>query len=255
MEHLLKLVAVVALMSLPSVATAAEQVIAEKPVRIATSSDPDIFPASWQQVKISASGRGVLEEQFERIRAVLGHALQKYPPEVLQKHLKAIYVLSDLQFYGIEVRGTNSRTSVYLNIFPRSKASSDYDIESGFHHEFSSILLRNCPIEFDDEAWQKVNPSGFKYFGNGVDAVKQKKASLEWREDLHAQGFLNEYSQSSMENDFNEVAMSLLSGDAALWDQAARFPKLKEKLALTVGFYYKLDLAFTEAYFRSLVKR
>ena len=256
MKHLLKSVAVAALISLPPVAVAAEQVIAEKPVRIVTSSDPSMFPERWQTKRVSASGTSVPGEEFERVRMVIGSAIRKYPSTVLRRDLEAVCVLSELKFFGVSAGGTNSSSdTVYLNFGNEQKRHSDAQNEALFHAEFSSILLRNHPAAFDAEAWQRINPPGFQYLGNGVDAVRQQKAGQEPSEELERQGFLVQYSQSSVENDFNDLAAPLLSGDAALWEQAERFPKLKEKLALTVAFYHKLNPTFTEAYFCSLVKR
>jgi len=236
-------------------AVAAERVIAEKPVRLVTSSDPQMFPESWRRAPVLASGKSLSESQFERVRAIFDRAARKYPPGVLQKHLKAVYVLSELKYSGVITSGTNSRTALYLKIGDEKKGYTNAHIEGVFHAEFSSILLRNGRRDFDVEAWQQVNPPDFKYLGSGVDAVKQKKAGLEYREELHEKGFLKECSQSTLENDFNAFAVALFSGDGAIWEIAEKFPKLRRKLALAVGFYQKIDSSFVEKYFRSLVKR
>lgn len=100
-----------------------------------------------------------------------------------------------------------------------------------------------------------MNPAGFKYLGNGVDAVRQKVAGTLLRHELHKKGFLVEYAQSKLENDLNGFAKMLFSGEAELWRVAEAFPRIRRKLDLTLAFYQKIDPAFNLAYFRSLVPR
>ncbi len=186
---------------------------------------------------------------------ILGCALKKYPPQVLQAELKSVYVLAELRYSGVITSGTNSRTSVYLKIGDVKKGFTDAHIEGVFHAEFSSILLRNHTQHLDKDTWNAVNPPGFKYLGNGVDAVRQKVAGTVLRDELHEAGFLVEYAQSTLENDLNGFAKMLFNGQAELWKVAARFPKIRRKLDLTLAFYQKIDASFSEAFFRSLVPR
>lgn len=243
-----------ALVVLLQTVAASEGVILESPLRVVTSADATIFPISWQKEPILASGEALPEDQIERAKTILSRALKKYPLHVLQKELHAVYALSELRFNSVVTSGTNSRTSVYLKFGESVKGFTDNHIEGVFHAEFSSILWRNHPKQFDADAWRAVNPPGFKYLGNGVAAVKQKKASTTLREDLNTQGFLVEYAQSTMENDLNGFAKMLFNGDPELWRAAEKFPKIRRKLDLAIGFYQKLDASLTEPFFRSLVR-
>ncbi|MFO1484538.1 MAG: hypothetical protein U1F71_14350 [Verrucomicrobiaceae bacterium] len=235
------------------VAVADERVLVEKPVRIITSSDAAIFPESWQKAPVLASGEALRDNQLDRVRTILDRALKKYPAQVLKDELETVYVLAELRYSSVITSGTNSRTCVYLKIGDVKKGFTDAHIEGVFHAEFSSILLRNHADCLDKSAWRAVNPTGFKYLGNGVDAVKQKVASAALRDELHEQGFLVEYAQSTLENDLNGFAKMLFNGEPALWETAAKFPKIRRKLDLTLAFYKKIDASFTEAFFRSLV--
>jgi hypothetical protein len=241
---------------LPLFPTAAdERVILERPVRVVTSADAAIFPESWWNPPVLASGEVLPEDQIQRARMILERAVAKYPSQVLQADLKAVYVLSELRYSGVITSGTNSRTSVYLKIGDVKQGFTDAHIEGVFHAEFSSILLRNHTHDLDKDAWHAVNPPGFKYLGNGVDAVKQKVAATVLRDELHEKGFLVEYAQSTLENDLNGFAKMLFNGEAELWRVAEAFPKIRRKLDLALAFYQKIDPAFTEAFFRSLVPR
>lgn len=242
-----------AILSWPAIAE--KRVILEKPVRAVTSADSTIFPESWRKAPVLASGEVLPDDQIKRAQMILERALKKYPPQVLQADLKAVYVLAELRYSGVITSGTNSRTCVYLKIGEVAEGFTDAHIEGVFHAEFSSILLRNHAGFFDKNAWQAVNPPGFKYLGNGVDAVRQRKARTVLNDALHESGFLVEYAQSTLENDLNGFAKMLFNGEAALWETADKFPKIRRKLELTLAFYQKIDPAFTEAFFRPLVPR
>lgn len=235
-------------------AVAAEHVILAAPVRVVTSADPAIFPESWRKTPISVSGEPLAETHFARVRAVLQRALKKYPPQVLRSHLEAVYVLQELRYSGVDTGGTNSRTCVYVKAGDPAAGFTDAHLEGVFHAEFSSILLRNEMRRFDGEAWEAINPHGFRYLSNGVDAIKQRKADTKLRAGLHEEGFLKQYSQSSLENDLNGFATLLFAGDPKMWEIVDKYPKVKRKAALAIAFYQQLDPAFTEEYFRRLAK-
>lgn len=211
---------------------------------------PDIFPASWLPPPISASAE-LPAEQAQRCGSIVKRALAKYPAAVLSKHLKKIYGLGRLEYSGVSTGGTNSRSAVYLVC---KEAYSDNAVENNFHAEFSSILFRNRADDFDKEAWQQVNPPDFRYRGSGVQAIKNKQATVRLAEALHDEGFLNEYGKASMEEDFNSYAARLLMGDAVLWGVMEKHPKVQAKAALVMAFYQKLDAHFTPAFFQSLRK-
>jgi hypothetical protein len=231
---------------------AGERVIIGSPVRTVTSADDDIFPESWRKAPILASGGELPESQHERVKKILLPALKKYPEAVLKKYLHGIYVLSELKYSGVTTSGTNSRTGVYLKIGEPKQGFTDAWIEGVFHAEFSSILWRERNRKFPTAAWQKLNPPGFEYLGNGVDAVKQNKAGTNRSAELNERGFQTEYAQSTLENDFNGFAELIFSGNTALWKHGDRYPKLVAKRKLAIEFYGTLDETFTEDYFRSL---
>lgn len=226
------------------------------PVRVVVSSDPDIFPLTWQKAPISATGKALDSSEHERVMAILKPAIAKYPQNVLATHLKVVYLLSDLRYSGVSAAGTNSRDAVYVRIGEEKQGFTNTQIEGVFHAELSSILLRNMNFKFDTKSWKKLNPSDFNYsIGDGVGAIKNGKASTRTDESLMSQGFRTQYSQSSLENDFNGFAAALFTGDPALWHSAETYPAIDGKLQLTIKFYSKIDPTFTEKYFRNLVTK
>lgn len=219
---------------------------------ILDQAQPDIFPSSWLVAPVNAQATMLAENERQRSWTIVDQALAKYPPPVLSMHLKKVYVVGRLDYFGVATGGTNSRTAVYLANNGKYRSTA---IESVFHAEFSSILLRNHPQHLDTRAWEAINPVGFRYRGNGVKAIQQGQAGQKLDPALHENGFMVEYAMSNLENDFNSIADRLFMGDAAFWRVAEQYPKVMSKTDLAIAFYTKVDPSLTSAFFQTLRKK
>ena len=226
----------------------------ESPVKIVTSSSQGIFPESWLSADICAEAEVLHESEVERSKKILIKAMKKYPKRVLTNNLKTIYVLHTLKYSGISAGGTNSRIDVYIANRGIREGFTDSWIETTFHSEFSSILLRNFPQHLDNDAWRKANMESFKYGGSGVQAVKQNKSQQVFDASLHTEGFLYEYAKSTFEDDFNSIAEQLFLGNDCFWSVVDKFQRIKEKTDLVIAFYHKIDPGFSRSFFVSLAK-
>ncbi len=231
---------------------APQVVIQENPVRIVSSSSRDIFPASWLSADINAEAEPLEESEIERSGKILNKATKKYPAQVLANNLDTIYVMGGLRYCGISAGGTNSTCDVYIVNEGWREGFTDSWIEGAFHHEFSSILLRNYPQYLDKDAWKKANVGSFKYGRDGVQAVKQNRTRTELDASLHAEGFLCEYGKAAFEEDVNSFAAQLFVGDSRFWSVVDKHPRIKDKTDLVVAFYHKIDPGFSESFFMSL---
>ena len=244
-----------AVLLLAATLDAAETVITlrETPVPVVTGFGEEIFPEAWRGGQVAASGGMLPAQRREVSLRVMDAALTKYPAEVLREHLHMVYLLGELRYHGVITSGTNSKTSVYVKIGSPEKGFTPRHNEGVFHAEFSSILIRNRPEFLDQAAWKAANPPGFTYLGNGVDAVRQGKARTKLDDKLNACGFLSEYGQSTLENDFNGFAARLWTGDAMLWKLASQHSSIQRKLSLVLRFYQQLHPRLDEKHFRQLI--
>jgi dipeptidyl-peptidase 4 len=245
MSRFLSLLAVYAF----SPACADERTHAPNPEIILHQASAAIFPESWRGGSVNAGASPLPATQAERLRSILGRALSKYPPSLLDGTLRKIYGLGHLEYRGVATGGTRSASSIYVVCKPHY---TDTAVERIVHAEYSSILFRRFSKQFDTESWQRQNPPAFKYLGGGVAAIKAGKASGAMDPGLLEQGFTSEYAQASMEEDFNGNAAPLLMGDAAYWAAMEKYPRIKAKAELVMSFYEKLDGSFTRAKFSSL---
>ena len=231
---------------------AEETVIQQKPVRLITSSERNIFPESWLSAEIDAKAEALRKDEIKRSRKILNSAIKKYRGRVLADNLDTVYVLHRLKYYGISVSGTNSWPNVYIANRGSREGFTDQWVETTFHEEFSSILLRNFPGYLAREAWEKANGESFRYGESGVQAVKDGTAGQRFDAPYHAEGFLYEYAKSTLENDLNSIAGQLFIGDPLFWQVVDKYPRMAEKTELVISFYNKIHPGFDKRSFRSL---
>ncbi len=216
---------------------------------IVDRADASIFPESWRQESISAKAEPLPEAERGPCGDLVAAELQKYPAGMLKKNLQRVHVLARLEYRGVATGGTRSANVVYL---VRNEKISSALLANNLHAEFSSILVRNHRAALEEGLWHECNPPGFEYRGSGVQAVKAGQASTKLSDDLHVEGFLNEYAKASLEEDFNSFAGRLFTGDPGLWRAVERFPAIAEKTELAIAFYTSLHPTLDRAFFEGL---
>lgn len=209
----------------------------------------DIFPESWLTERINAKAEMLVESERRRCEEIVANSLAKYPVDLLNANLKKLYLLGGLEYRGARTGGTNSRTVVYLVGKPSYKSS---DIEKNLHAEFSSILLRNFARHFDTAKWHQLNPSDFQYGNGGVRAVLEKTASSRLDKTKLERGFLSQYAQASIQEDFNSFAGRLFVGEEELWNAIETHSKIRAKANYAMAFYERIDSRLNENFFQSL---
>jgi hypothetical protein len=213
-------------------------------VKIISDYSPLIFPAEWRNAKIPPVATQIDPDQLERYDYVLNVAFRSYPKSVIRKNLKNVYLLGSLTIFGVSAGGTYSDDSLYLVGFPEERGYTDLFLIEFFHHEFSSILLKNYKL--DEAKWSGTNPRWFKYGRGGIDAIRRGHASLVGTPELYQNGFLSEYSMSSIEEDFNVFSQKVFARPALMSARINRYPYLKKKFTVWAEFYSKIDSRLTE---------
>lgn len=220
-----------------------------KDVKISFELDDDMFPANWLKKPHSISAKPLKETEWARSEMIVKQALNRYPQAVLEKHLKRVYVITDLHFTGIQAGGTYWKDRVFMsNKGVRMGFTDKYLLES-FHHEFSSILFRKNRAEFDLDKWKSANERGFKYGGSGTNAIKQGKGSLYFERKLGERGFINQYAMSSVEEDFNTISARLFTVNDSFRNIYKKYPRLRKKIDIAIEFYESIDPQLNKSFF------
>ena len=211
-------------------------------VRVHHHYDPiTYFPGNWLEDPISATGSQLPYEEVERVLPLIDQFLSAYPSRIIDKDLKSIYLVSELTIYGKEFGGTNSWAGIYIKSQGVEKGYSDVFLRGLMHSEFSSILMRN--YTFPELKWSRVNRVGFQYSGDGTEALG-RRGLYSNDSQLLQDGFLVQYSKSSMENDFNMMSGWLFTRRDELKNLASRYPKIDAKMKLAINFYKSIDNQF-----------
>ncbi|WKZ61035.1 MAG: hypothetical protein QY309_06015 [Cyclobacteriaceae bacterium] len=231
-----------------------DNTLADFGIEIIFSADHKIFPEAWLTEEINGRATPLDTGEFKRSKAIITKALNKYPVELIRKHLTKIYVVGQLEFYGQEYGGTNSISEIYLSNGGSNLGYTDFWIEQAFHSEFSSILLRNYSFLFDKKKWISQN-KGIHYGKSGTDALKHGKASETFDLELNKKGVLSLYSTASIEEDFNSFAENLFKSNTGFWEIVKMHKRIREKTSQIIEFYHRLDGRFDEKYFKSVSQK
>lgn len=224
-------------------------------VLLSFRTDQSIFPREWQTLEIDpvAEPLPVLEEGA--CVTAIREELRRYPTAVVEKNLKGVFIGQGLRFYGLQYGGTNSLDSLYLSLPGwHDRVLADRFLRRAFHHEFSSILLRNYATRFRQGEWESALPTGFKYSGDGAQSLREGKSSTRYEARYNRQGFLAEYSTSSLEEDFNLFAEAIFCGDPEFWRLYDTFPAIAVKADLVLALYASIDPAMDAKSLRGLAQ-
>jgi hypothetical protein len=170
-------------------------------------------------------------DELNRLPGIMEKALAKYPPWVVQKYLHRVRWVEDLFLKGENVEGAadHPTRSFYVEVSENNESYSDIEVEVTFHHEFAHILDEEFP--FPKEAWRACNPEGFVYKEREDDPGK----------DLWEKGFVSNYAQSEIDEDFPELTGLIFAEPRKARLLIDNFPRLQAKYRLWLKFYQKID--------------
>jgi len=232
--------------------------------------DRGFLPKSWTEDPINASIEPLDAKLRPAALAILEAALAKYPEKLRERFLGGVAVVGSLRFYDVGYGGTYMANSRRIVLVYRESFDAR-GFEQRFHHEFSSILLKQNEALFEVARWTAANDPSFSYRAAGVVeeqhgdrseatrvlAAEQKKTGgsgsslLQVDPELMKSGFLTPYNQVSIEQDLNETAAHLFT-NPDLWTYCRQYPRIDQKVDVLVDFYRRLDGTMDRLYFRRL---
>jgi hypothetical protein len=211
---------------------------------------PPLPPADSKVAEIQRVDKRYVLPVLEAVKA----ALQMYPPDLIKKHVSAIFVTGPTEVYGAGGAGMRLNSWIYLSApTNRSEQLGSQSYAMVFHHELSSFFFYDD--SFPVAQWASVNEPDFKYLERRIDIIRA--AAPENRRDpkeapsWYQAGFVHDYGMSSMENDFNTYAELAMAQPAELIQLAKQYPKIAQKTKIFVEFYSSLAPELRE-YFKSV---
>lgn len=255
LKHITVILCILAYHSLGCIERSADGIVDKRTgIPIKWAPEPYMFPDSWNEHPIRASAKPLDKSRVKQHLKIVKVAMNKYPKDLLRKHLRKVYLLDSIHFYGLRYGGTNSTDTLYLTNNGIKKGYTDKYLEGAFHHEFSSILLRKNEKLFNNRYWHLSNLPNFHYGEGGTVALKNGKTGLKLEEKYFNMGLLCEYSMASIEEDFNVYAQELFT-DNNIFTIANKYPRVRNKLNIMINFYNKLDPRYTENAFYQIGNR
>lgn len=232
--------------------------------------DRSFLPKTWLTAPIDAAIDPLPDELHEKAHAILMTALGKYPIRLRKRFLEGVFVVGGLRFYDVGYGGTYIAKGRRIVLVYRENFEA-MGFEQRFHHEFSSLLLKQNESLFESARWTAANKPGFSYRAAGVveeqtgdrsEATKvlqaeQKKTGgsgsslLQLDLALMRDGFLTPYNKVSIEQDLNETAAHLFTNHD-LWEICRRYPRVDQKVDVLIDFYRHLDQSMDRLFFRNL---
>ncbi len=92
--------------------------------------------------------------------------------------------------------------------------------------------------------WLDQNPPGFEY----SHSVEVNKNNFIEKDDYYKEGFLNLYSLTWFENDFNEFSRMIFTYPEKFKSIMDQYPRIRGKFLVWLKFYQEVDPCFTEDY-------
>jgi len=196
-------------------------------VNINYNIDNDFFDESIFSDNLINSATQMSDFELSRFSVLLPYFFSKYPESIIQDELKTINLSETLTIFSVPYGGTSIGSAIYLTGL---SYSTDAYIEETFHHEFSSILMRNH--KFPYAAWQGSNLIEFKYAQNDAEI---RQAILEGTDTVgshrvYSKGFLTKYAMSTLENDFNVMAEQVFTNPKRLKILIQQYPIIMKKI-------------------------
>lgn len=197
---------------------------------------------------LNNSAKQISGYELSRYSVLLPLFFTKYPINIINKEIKTIKLASSLTLFGVSYGGTSIDSTLYLTSSGLNKGYTDLYIEELFHHEFSSILMRNH--HFPKTKFSNHNPSGFKYAQNVDDILRAitHDTSTTGNDALYENGFLTKYSMSTLENDVNMYVEAIFTKPKDLRNLINNHPIIKKKYLIVKKFYLGVNSDFSEIF-------
>lgn len=201
--------------------------------------DPS-FPVKTTHGDIS--GERAVRRELATYVPVFVEEFSRYPADFVKKTgLRRIVLCKNLAFAG-DFRASipdYDHTVMYYDAV-RGAYSEEYQRATVHHEFFHMIDWKDDRAVYEDEAWARLNRSGFEYGSKHVRGVDR---SMWGRLDENLEGFLNRYSMTGVQEDKAEIFCYMILKPELIEQRV----KTDAILAAKVEAMRKLAAAYSES--------
>ena len=191
-----------------------------------------------------------------RVRTALAHAFARYPAGFLATNVRTVYVVRSMaDDDGAEYGGTpgDDGASVLLTDGDESGVDAKWT-EDVFHHETAHVLKGRFGKAFSRRDWNDAAAPEFRY-AHGRDgaywAIRDGEDDDAFVPALNAQGLLNAYGASCLDEDWAVYAMNVVDPSPEFADVVRRYPRVARRAALVEAFYERVVPGWTPSPFKN----
>lgn len=221
-----------------------DEIFEEYGVKVVTNVNT-LIPQYWIDYPVSGKYSKLSPNLYKKAASYIKIALAEYPKNFLKKHLHNIGICDTLSFYDVPYGGTAVYDNHSIIITVSSKTQESWFVAT-IHHELNHLLV--YWNNFPQDIWRQTNKPGFKYGNGGVEAIKNKKSSVDRTEAAFREGFVCEYGQSDINEDIATFSEYAIQERADFLTRAVKYPIIKRKFDILKSFYYQLDKRFDEKF-------
>ncbi len=196
------------------------------------------FPEQWSAPSVAATGQQADLAEVQHFIPIIQEFLSGHPATVVQGNLQHIYILGELVCGGRNYGSTRFENGIYVVCKSAQEGYTAEFLEQRLHSEFSSLLFTHHP--FPAGQWLALNPPGFRYSGTGFEMLRDPQR-FDAKESYRTDGFLLNYSRSSLENDFNMISAWMFTRPGDLNSVCQQYPKIQQKKTLAESFYKSIS--------------
>jgi hypothetical protein len=191
------------------------------------------------------------DDEYRAALSIVAEEMNYYPKDILLSDLDNVYFGGRIQTERSQFTAgffIPSKKDIYL-----FSMLSDYSanetlliLAETFHHEFSSILMRN--YRFDMIGFMAYNGTDFEYWHDEERILTSTHTGNYTSGPLWDEGLLRYYSQTSPENDYNIYVEMMFSNPERMSDYCSTNERIKNKYEHVKAFYLKISPDFQSVF-------
>lgn len=191
------------------------------------------------------------DDEYREALSIVAEEMNYYPIEILLSDLDNVYFGGRIQTERSQFTAgffIPSKKDIYLFSMLSDYSGSEalLILAETFHHELSSILMRN--YRFDMIGFMAYNGTDFEYWHDEERILTSTHTGNYTSGPLWDEGLLRYYSQTSPENDYNSYVEMIFTNPKRMSDNCSANERIKNKFLHVKDFYLNISPDFKSAF-------
>lgn len=184
----------------------------------------------------------ISNSDYNKVYDLISAELRRYPSSILSG--VSIRIAGIISSQGVLASGFLRGETVWISVVdPRdSKSRKDDQMVWVLHHEIGTLIAARFGTQSEANAWGGLLPDGVHYAMSEALAIQLGWNSQITSEKLYDNGFVTQYAQASIDNDFSEVAAMLMTKKSVLEALSIKYWRIFGKKNIVHTMYARLGI-------------